>query len=84
MLDIKFVRSNIDKVMEMLDQRGYDLDLSGFKALDEKRRSILTNLEKFRNQRNTVSDKIASMRKSGEDTKTFISDMKDLSKKSRI
>jgi len=43
MLDIKFVRSNIDKVMEMLDQRGYDLDLSGFKALDEKRRSILTN-----------------------------------------
>jgi seryl-tRNA synthetase len=81
MLDIKFVRSNIDKVMEMLDQRGYDLDLSGFKALDEKRRSILTNLEKFRNQRNTVSDKIASMRKSGEDTKTFISDMKDLSKK---
>jgi len=81
MLDIKFVRSNIDKVMEMLDQRGYDLDLSGFKALDEKRRSILTNLEKFRNQRNTVSDTIASMRKSGEDTKTFISDMKDLSKK---
>ena len=81
MLDIKFVRSNIDKVMEMLDQRGYDLDLSGFKALDEKRRSILTNLEKFRNQRNTVSDTIASMRKSGEDTKTLISDMKDLSKK---
>lgn len=81
MLDIKFVRSNIDKVMEMLNQRGYDLDLSGFKALDEKRRSILTNLEKFRNQRNTVSDTIASMRKSGEDAKTLISDMKDLSKK---
>ncbi|MBN1226015.1 MAG: serine--tRNA ligase [Deltaproteobacteria bacterium] len=81
MLDIKFVRSNIDKVMEMLSQRGYDLDLSGFKALDEKRRSILTNLEKFRNQRNTVSDTIASMRKSGEDAKTLISDMKDLSKK---
>jgi len=81
MLDIKFVRSNIDKVMEMLNQRGYDLDLSGFKALDEKRRSILTNLEQFRNQRNTVSDTIASMRKSGEDTNTLISDMKDLSKK---
>ncbi len=81
MLDIKFVRSNIDKVMEMLNRRGYDLDLSGFKALDEKRRSILTNLEKFRNQRNTVSDTIASMRKSGEDAKTLISDMKDLSKK---
>lgn len=81
MLDIKFIRSNLDLVTEMIIQRGYDLDLSGFTSLDEKRRSTLTSLERFRNQRNTVSDKIASMRKNGEDTTALISDMKDLSKK---
>ncbi len=80
MLDIKFVRSNVDKVMDMLNHRGYDLDLSGFQSLDEKRRSILTNLEKLRYKRNTISDKIAVMRKNGEDTKPLISEMKDVSK----
>ena len=80
MLDIKFVRSNVDKVIDMLNHRGYDLDLSGFQSLDEKRRSILTNLEKLRYKRNTISDKIAVMRKNGEDTKPLISEMKDVSK----
>ncbi|MEA3359940.1 MAG: serine--tRNA ligase [Thermodesulfobacteriota bacterium] len=80
MLDIKFVRSNIDKVMDMLNHRGYDLNISGFQALDEKRRSVLTNLEKLRYRRNTVTDKIAVMRKNGEDAKTLISEMKDVSK----
>lgn len=80
MLDIKFVRSNIDKVMDMLNHRGYDLNLSGFQSLDEKRRSVLTNLEKLRYRRNTVTDKIAVMRKNGEDAKVLISEMKDVSK----
>jgi len=80
MLDIKFVRANIDKVMDMLNLRGYDLNLSGFQSLDEKRRSVLTNLEKLRYRRNTVSDQIAVMRKNGEDAMSLISEMKDVSK----
>ena len=45
MLDLKFVRSNLGLVRDKLEKRGYDLDLSHFQSLDEKRRAILANLE---------------------------------------
>jgi seryl-tRNA synthetase len=76
MLDLKFVRSNLDLVKGMLDNRGYDLDLSHFQSLDEKRRSILTGLEQLRHRRNKVSDQIAAMKKSGEDTSSLVAEMK--------
>jgi seryl-tRNA synthetase len=81
MLDLKFVRSNLTRVRDGLEKRGYDLDLSRFQSLDEKRRSILANLEQLRHQRNTVSDRIAVMKKSGEDASSLISEMKTVSKR---
>ena len=80
MLDLRFVRSNLDLVSDMLKNRGYDLDLSRFRSLDEKRRSILASLEELRHRRNKVSDQIAAMKKGGEDTSTLISEMKTVSK----
>jgi seryl-tRNA synthetase len=81
MLDLKFVRSNLKLVSDGLEKRGYDLDLSRFQSLDEKRRSILANLEQLRHQRNMVSDRIAVMKKSGEDASSLISEMKTVSKR---
>ena len=80
MLDLKFVRSNLDLVKGMLENRGYDLDLSDFQSLDEKRRSILSGLEQLRHRRNKVSDQIAAMKKSGEDTSSLVAEMKTVSK----
>ena len=80
MLDLRFVRSNLDLVSDMLKNRGYDLDLSRFRSLDEKRRSILASLEELRHRRNKVSDQIPAMKKGGEDTSTLISEMKTVSK----
>ncbi len=80
MLDLKFVRSNLNLVADMLKDRGYDLDLSGFDSLDERRRSILASLEELRYRRNKVSDQIAAMKKRGEDTSSLISEMKTVSK----
>jgi len=80
MLDLKFVRSNLGLVTDMLKDRDYDLDLSGFQSLDEKRRSILANLEELRYRRNKVSDQIATMKKGGEDASSLISEMKTVSK----
>jgi seryl-tRNA synthetase len=81
MLDLKFVRSNLTVVRDGLEKRGYDLDLSRFQSLDEKRRLILANLEQLRHQRNTVSDRIAVMKKSGEDASSLISEMKTVGKR---
>ena len=81
MLDLKFVRSNLDKINEMLRHRGYDLDFSGFQSMDEKRRSILVSLEGLRHRRNKVSDQIAAMKKAGEDASSLILEMKNVSAK---
>jgi len=80
MLDLKFVRANLDLVTDTLKNRGYDLDLSEFQYLDKKRRSILARLEDLRYQRNQVSDQIAVLKKDKEDASSLISEMKTVSK----
>ena len=79
MLDLKFVRSNLDSIREMLKTRGYDLDISRFEALDKERRTRLTVLEELRHRRNKVSDEIAAMKKRGEDASSVIAEMKEVS-----
>ncbi|MGD8982834.1 MAG: serine--tRNA ligase [Desulfobacteraceae bacterium] len=79
MLDLKFIRSNLDKVKEMLKNRGYDLDISVFECVDKQRREILTTLESLRHQRNRVSEDIAGMKKKGEDASQIIGEMKKVS-----
>ena len=79
MLDLKFIRSNIDSIREMLKNRGYDLDISVFESIDKKRREILTILENLRHKRNRVSQEIAAMKKRGEDASHIIEEMKKVS-----
>lgn len=79
MLDLKYVRSNIEDIREMLKNRGYDLDMSQFETLDQKRRQKLTVLEELRHQRNRVSEEIAAMKKGGEDASSMITEMKQVS-----
>jgi len=79
MLDLKFIRSNLDKVKEMLKNRGYDLDISVFESVDKERREILSSLEGLRHQRNRVSEDIAAMKKKGEDASQIIAEMKQVS-----
>ncbi len=79
MLDLKFVRSNLDSIREMLKNRQYDLDLSRFEDLDQERRQRLAVLEELRHKRNKVNDNIAAMKKNGEDASVVISEMKEVS-----
>jgi len=79
MLDLKFIRSNLDNVREMISNRGYDLDVSRFEELDLERRKRLTTLEELRHKRNQVSEEIAAMKKRGEDASGIIAQMKDVS-----
>jgi seryl-tRNA synthetase len=76
MLDLKFVRSHLEDVQRMLKDRRYDLDISGFEVVDQKRREILAGLESLRHQKNRVSEEIAAMKKRGEDASATIAEMK--------
>ena len=79
MLEIKFVRQNLETVQKALVARGHSMDLSAFKSRDEERRTILQELEALRHQRNLVSDQIAEMKKTGEPAETPVAEMRAVS-----
>jgi len=79
MLDLKFVRTHLDQVKDMLKARGYDLDMSRFEEVDANRRRHITRLEELRHKRNTVSQDIARLKKEGKDASGLIVEMKAVS-----
>ena len=81
MLDIKFVRENLDAVQTMLNNRQNKLSLDGFKELAEKRREIISQVEVLKNQRNTVSKQVGQMKKNGENTDAIFAEMRQVGEK---
>ena len=79
MLDLRYVRSNLSSIKEMLKNRRYDLDISTLESVDKERREILNTLEYLRHRRNKVSEEIALMKKRGEDASEIINEMKNVS-----
>ncbi|HEX9911183.1 MAG TPA: serine--tRNA ligase [Desulfatiglandales bacterium] len=79
MLDLRFIRANLDAVKQMLKNRRNDLDISIFESIDRKRREILPVLETLRHRRNKVSEEIAQMKKQREDASGLIAEMKKVS-----
>ncbi len=81
MLEIKFVSQNLSSVKHALATRGHQIDLETFKKCDDERRVILQEIESLRHQRNVVSDRIAEMKKAGDDTETRVVEMRTVSSK---
>ncbi|ETR74552.1 MAG: Seryl-tRNA synthetase [Candidatus Magnetoglobus multicellularis str. Araruama] len=82
MLDIKFIRQNIETVKQSIAQRGGDksIDLDSLIQTDTHYRNILTEIESFRSKRNDVSGQIAKMKRNGEDTSALTLEMRDVSR----
>ena len=70
MLDLGFVRSNLDEVKKKLGRRGPDAaaPLAGFEELDRSRRSAITQSETLKAERNQISAEVAKRKQKGEDT----------------
>ncbi|MEJ2164881.1 MAG: serine--tRNA ligase [Desulfobacterales bacterium] len=79
MLEIKFVSQNLSTVRKALEARNYQVDLDAFKKCDDERRTILQEIETLRHQRNVVSDRIAQMKKAGENTQAPVAEMRAVS-----
>ncbi|KAF0233982.1 MAG: seryl-tRNA [Desulfovibrionaceae bacterium] len=67
MLDVRFVRKNLDQVREALANRQMKLDLDEFSRLDETRRSLLTEVEALKTERNASSGEVAKLKRAGQD-----------------
>ncbi len=79
MLDLGFVRENLDLLEQKLAQRGMRVDLGRFRELDRERRQAIVEVEKKKHRRNQANDEIARLKKSGQDASAEIADMKQLS-----
>ncbi|ABO48567.1 seryl-tRNA synthetase [Desulforamulus reducens MI-1] len=81
MLDIKFVRSNPELVLEGLKKRGSDISLDEFLKLDSMRREKLVVAEQLKNTRNVVSQEIGKLKKAGQDAEEKTLEMRKVSQK---
>lgn len=81
MLDLKFVRENLDKVAEAMKNRHTEVDLDAFRKLDQERRALLQEVEADKSMRNSVSAEISKMKKNGEDASEKILSMRTLGDK---
>ncbi len=78
MLEIKFVRQNLEEIEKSLANRGETADLITFKDCDTRRKSILLEIENLRHRRNVVSEKIAAIKKNGEDAEDLMTEMREV------
>ncbi len=81
MLDIRFIRENLDLVKKSIKDRGLNLDLDGLIELDTTRRKTLVELENLRSEKNKTNDEISALLKEKKDPKEKISSMKAISGK---
>ena len=82
MLDIKRIRTNLDEIkaaMARRGEKGFDLDQAV--QLDKDRRNLLQEVERMKNEQNTVSREIPKLKKEGKDVSEIMVKMKDLSAK---
>ena len=79
MLELRFIRENIELVKEKIKHRGLDDSrIDTFVTLDQERRKLLSEIEGLRNKRKTVSKEIAQLKSKQQDADSLVADMKDV------
>ena len=78
MLDLGFVRQNLEEVEQKLSQRGMTGALNNFRELDVNRRKLLTEVEALKSRRNSASKEIGNLQKQGLDTEDLKREMRQL------
>ena len=78
MLDQRFVRNNLDTVKQAVANKNERIDVDKFINLDTQRRELLQTSESLKQQRNTVSDEVAHLKRIGEDTSAQIEAMREV------
>jgi seryl-tRNA synthetase len=82
MLELRFIRENIDLVREKTIRRGMDpAIIDRFSTIDAGRLALLAEAENLKNRRNTVSRRIAELKASGanDTAEPLIREMREVS-----
>jgi len=84
MLDVRLLRTDLDRVRRALRLRGMDEELvAPFTELDAAKREKQTESEALKNRRNVVSQEVARRKRSGEDAEPLIAEMREVNERIR-
>jgi len=76
MLDLKLIREETEKVIELLNRRGGDFSyLRDVVQKDEARRQAITKVESLKQKKNEVSKMIGQYKREGKDVTPILNDM---------
>ncbi len=78
MLDIQWLRNDLDEVTRRLATRGYSLDAEGFSRLEAERKAIQIRTQNLQAERNSSSRAIGIAKSKGEDVAPILARVADL------
>lgn len=78
MLDIKWIRENTEAVDQNMQKRGAQPVSSHILTLDEKRRTVMAQLQDLQSKRNKISKEVGQAKAKGEDAAPLFEEMKNI------
>lgn len=82
MLDIKFIRENVDLIKKTCEQKHCEgVDIDRLLQVDDKRRELIQKSEELKAEKNKASEKIAQLQ--GNDKQAAIAEMKAVGEKEK-
>lgn len=78
MLDLKFIRENVDVVKQAIINKGEKANVEKLMDLDGKRRRLIADVESERAMQNKMTLKISELKKTGQDAGHLIIEMRNL------
>lgn len=78
MLDIKFIRENLEVVKAGAAQKRFEVDLDRIVNLDDERRGLIKEVEELKARRNKASDEVAKLKKAGQNADATITEMRSV------
>lgn len=81
MLDLRFVRENLDLVQQNLDNRHTKGDLENFAKLYDLRKELIQEVEQLKAERNSVTAEISVLKRNKENADDKIAEMKKVGDK---
>jgi seryl-tRNA synthetase len=76
MHDLNYFREHLPEFEKMAANRGVSIDFDAFRALDRKRRELITATEQRKAERNRASEEIARRKRAGEKADDLLAEMK--------
>lgn len=81
MLDIKFIRENVDLVKESICNKNEKANVDDVIALDDERKKALFDFEELKKEQNRKSKEIAILKRNKQDASGILAEMKEVSAK---